>query len=423
MLNTLLINIITLPSIKALTKAPVDVTSMNINELTDALDKEIITSEQLVNIYLERIEKYDKNYNSINQINKNAVEEAKKLDKERKEGNIKGKLHGIPIVVKTNIDVKGFATTAGAKALSDNYPNEDAEIIKRLKEEGAIILASTNMSEFAFQASNSKSSYGTVKNAYNNNYSSYGSSGGTAVAVALSFAAAGIGTDTNSSIRVPSSANNLYGFRPSYDLVDMTGILPYDKYRDVAGPITKNVIDNAIIMDVLTNNNIYEQSINNSSLKGKRIGVIEEFYDGSIFASLKVNRNTYKGVVQLMDEQLEKLEDAGTKIIFIDDFMNQTYYEIIFNTMSGFTFCDTFNEYIKNTNSKIKNFKELHNSKNKIYNLNKYYESCNKSKEMYSETIKTRKKKYLYYVGEVMEKNNVDVLLYPTVKNELQKIN
>lgn len=415
-----------IPNINATTKAPIDITNMNIEKLSNALDKEIITSYQLVNIYLERIEKYDKNYNSINQINKNAINEAQQLDKERSKGKVRSKLHGIPIVVKTNIDVKGLATTAGAKALSDNYPKEDAEIIKNLKEAGAIILASTNMSEFAYLASSSTSSYGTVKNAYNNNYSSYGSSGGTAVAVALSFASAGIGTDTNSSIRVPSSANNLFGFRPSFGSINMQGILPYDKYRDVAGPMTKSVIDSAIIMDVITNKNKninYEQIIKNTTLKDKKIGIIKEFYNGSDNASLRINGKSYEGIVKLMDEQIEKLKQAGAQIKYIDNFMNQTYYDIIFGTMSGFTICDTFNEYIKNTNSKIKNFNDLNNSNQKIYDLNRYAQSCGKSNEKYTKSFETRKKKYLKYVEETIKKNNVDVLLYPTVKNELQKLN
>src|SRR5699024_507614 len=142
----------------------------------DALDKGYLTSELLVTLYLERIEEYDDEFNAIRQINENALEEARLLDEERSEGDIRSILHGIPIVVKTNIDVEGLATTAGSKALEDNYPNEDAEAIKKLKEAGAIILASTNMSEFAFAASNSLSSYGSVHNVFNPNYTSYGSS-------------------------------------------------------------------------------------------------------------------------------------------------------------------------------------------------------------------------------------------------------
>ena len=154
----------------AITKAPLDITKMSIEDLENALEKGYITSEVLVNLYLERIEKYDDLFNSINQINENAIEEARKLDDERKEGKIRGKLHGIPLLVKCNIDVKGLPTTAGTKALLDNYPINNSFAVQKLIDEGAIILGSTNMSELAFSAGNSYSSYGYVKNVFNTNY-------------------------------------------------------------------------------------------------------------------------------------------------------------------------------------------------------------------------------------------------------------
>ena len=109
-------------NVSALTKVPVDVTTMSIEELLDAMDKGYITSEKLVNIYLERIEAYDKMFNSINQLNDKALEQARELDKEREEGKLRGRLHGIPILVKCNIDAYGMPTTGGTKALKDNYP-------------------------------------------------------------------------------------------------------------------------------------------------------------------------------------------------------------------------------------------------------------------------------------------------------------
>ena len=120
-------------TVNAYTKAVVDITSMSITDLKDALDKGYLTSELLVTLYLERIDAYNSKFNAIREINESALEEARKLDKEREEGNVRSILHGIPIVVKTNIDVEGLATTAGAKALSDNYPNEDAKVIQKLK--------------------------------------------------------------------------------------------------------------------------------------------------------------------------------------------------------------------------------------------------------------------------------------------------
>ena len=185
--------------VDAKTEAPVDITLMGITEISESLDKGYFNSEQLVQMYLERIEEYDDLFNSINQLNSNAINDAKKLDKERKEGKIRSKLHGVPILVKCNIDVYGFPTTAGTKSLSDNYPKQNAFVVQKLIDAGAIVLGSTNMSELAFSASNSYSSYGSVKNVFNVEYTPFGSSGGAAVAVGAGFAAASLGTDTNSS--------------------------------------------------------------------------------------------------------------------------------------------------------------------------------------------------------------------------------
>lgn len=132
----------------ALTKAPIDITNMDISEIREALDLKIITVQQLVNLYLERIEMYDDDYKSIISINENAIKEAEALDKELNENKIRSNLHGIPVVVKDNIDVVGMKTTAGARSLSDNYPKENSPAIQKLIDAGAIIIAKANMSEF-----------------------------------------------------------------------------------------------------------------------------------------------------------------------------------------------------------------------------------------------------------------------------------
>ena len=209
----LLLSLFFVSKVSALTEAPIDINKMSMLEISDALDKGIITSEQLVNMYLERIEAYDEQFNSINQLNENALEDAKKLDKERLEGKVRSKLHGVPILVKCNIDAKGIPTTAGTKSLSDNYPIENSFVVQKLIDAGAIVLGSTNMSELAFSAKNSYSSYGQVNNVFNVDYTPYGSSGGSAVAVSASFAAVALGTDTNSSVRLPAAGAGLVGLR------------------------------------------------------------------------------------------------------------------------------------------------------------------------------------------------------------------
>ena len=217
------------------------------------IDEGYLTYEELVKIYLDRIEKYNEKYNAVLYINPNALEEAKEKDIEYKKNGRKSDLYGMPILVKDNIDVKNMPTTAGAKGLKDNYPKKNAPAIQNLVDKGAIIIGKANMSEFALSAYNSYSSFGHVKNAYNTSYSSYGSSGGTAVGVAANFAVAGLGTDTGGSVRLPSAANNLVGLRPTWGSISGDGVIKYDKTRDTIGPITRYVLDNAILLDALTN--------------------------------------------------------------------------------------------------------------------------------------------------------------------------
>ena len=405
----------------ASTKAVVDITNMSITDLANALNKGYLTSELLVTLYLERIDAYNEEFNAIREINENAINEAKTLDKEREEGNIRSILHGIPIIVKTNIDVKGLATTAGASALSNNEPTEDAEVIKKLKDAGAIILASANMSEFAFAASNSNSSYGNVKNAFNPNYTPYGSSGGSAVSIALSFAAASLGTDTNSSVRLPAAAAGLVGLRPSLNLVSTNGVIPYDVLRDTVGIITKTVEDNSIILSIINENKInYEPNLKN--LEGLKIGVIKSYLKGEN-SNIKVNSFTDKDIYNLTNSKIKLLEEAGAKIIYIDELINEYYYHIATNTMSGDSFCDGFNQYIKKTTGTIRSFKDLANSPKKIYNLTGYLPGCNENWTYDLEKVLEKKGIFEQHIKDIFKSYDLDLIVYPTTKNKVFQIN
>jgi len=402
----------------ATTLAPIDITTTDMTTLIEYLNQGIITSEQLINLYLERIETYNKTFNAILYVNENAIEEAKLIDQKRQNNESVGSLAGVPVIIKTNIDSTEFATTAGSKALSDNYPSEDAELIKLLKGEGAIILASANMSEFAFSAHNSYSSYGSVKNAYGTEYSSYGSSGGSAVALALSFGAIALGTDTNSSVRIPASAASLVGIRPTINNISTAGVIPYDTTRDVVGILSKTVEDNATLYSVLTNTE--ENDITNFDLSKITIGVPTELYIGSNNASLRVNQKTYQPITDLMQEKIDYLESQGATIVYLDKFITSTYYSTGQNTMAGFTFCEGFNSYIKDHNSKITSFQQLNNSNGRIYELSGYVSSCN-----YKLTTNqlNQKQSYQDYVASIYETYDLDVIIYPTTKNELSKLN
>ena len=209
----------------------IDLMDATISELTQAMEKGQVTSKELVEMYIDRINAYDKQLelNSIISINPDAVAQAEELDKERAKGNIKGKLHGIPIIVKDNYDVGGLPTTAGCKALMNSIAPDDAFVVKKLKDAGAIILAKANMSEFASSGRNSRSTIGgAVHNPYDTTRTPAGSSGGTGVAITSNFAAAGLGTDTGSSVRAPSTMNNLFGLRVSLGCLLYTSPSPRD---------------------------------------------------------------------------------------------------------------------------------------------------------------------------------------------------
>ncbi len=408
-------------SVFASTKAVVDITSMSITDLADALEKGYLTSELLVTLYLERIETYDNEFNAINTINENALEEAKALDEERENGHVRSLLHGIPIVVKTNIDVRNLPTTAGAKALSDNIPLEDALAIKKLKEAGAIILASTNMSEFAFSAGNSNSSYGRVRNAFNTDYTPYGSSGGSAVAVATSFAAASLGTDTNSSVRLPASAAGLVGLRPSLGLVSTDGVIPYDTTRDTIGILSKTVEDNAIILSII-NEEEKEYHSNLNSLEGIKIGVINSYLQGSD-SSLRINSKTDEDIYKLASEKITLLEEAGAEIIKIDELLNSYYYSLATSTMSGDSFCDGFNHYIEGTIGSIRSFRELVNANGKIYSLSGYLSGCNGAWTYDANTVASKKEIFENHILEIFQEYDLDLIVYPTTKNKVFTLN
>lgn len=409
----------------ALTKAPIDITKETVASLSKALNEEIITSEQLINIYLERINEYNAQYNALITINENAINEAKELDKERQNGNIKSSIHGIPIIVKDNIDVLGTATTAGSKALSDNYPNEDALIIQKLKDAGAIIIAKANMSKFAFYASSSSSDYGTVKNAYNLAYSSYGSSGGSAVSVALNFAPIAIGTDTNASVRLPAQAASLIGYRPTLGLISRTGIIPYDPERDTPGIIGKTIEDIITITNIIkgkdeNDNKTYDSEtlkISKINLQNITLGISETFLNGSNENILSENKETNEEVKNLLTSALDKIKDSGITIKVIENYYTTTVDSDVAKSYSGYQFCDKFNEYILNHQGSIKNFQELAEV---TPGLEGYAEECNsKIDQIYKDGLK---QEYKDYIEDIMKENNLDAIIYPSSKNKILEL-
>ncbi|RIW18889.1 amidase [Algoriphagus lacus] len=297
------------------------VDELTITQIHEAFQKEDYTAEELVQAYLDRIRGLDSALNSISVINPEALEIAKKLDEEyQKTGKLRP-LHGIPLIVKDNINTKGLPTTAGALALADFYPEEDAFIIQKLTDAGAIILAKSNMAEWAFSPMHSESSTdGTTRNPYNLDHVPAGSSGGTGAAVAANFGTLGLGTDTGNSIRGPSSHNALVGFRTTLGLVSREGIVPLFLRNDVVGPMCRTVEDATKVLEVIAgidpkdpltdysrgkSETDYQQYLQPDGLNGARIGV---------FRTLSENE-TDPEISTLFNQALKDMERLGAVIV------------------------------------------------------------------------------------------------------------
>jgi len=282
----------------------VQVEEKSIPELSAMLAAGTISSEELTRAYIDRIEAIDRagpKLNSVIAVMPGAIEEARMLDAERKAGTLRGPLHGIPILIKDNIEAKGpVPTTAGSTALLANVTDRDAPLVARLRAAGAIILGKTNLSQWANIRSNDSVSGwssvgGLVKNPYALDRNSCGSSSGSGAAGAASLAAAAIGTETDGSIICPSSINGLVGFKPTLGLVSRTHVIPISHSQDTAGPMARSVTDAALVLTALAGSDPadpataeadarktdYAAGLSSGYLQGVRIGVLKDRTGGN----------------------------------------------------------------------------------------------------------------------------------------------
>jgi amidase len=281
-----------------------------------------LTCHQLVEEYLRRIRAYDQptRLNAIVLINPNALAEADKLDQEFKRTGKMRPLHGIPVIVKDNYDTYDLQTTGGSLAMKGNIPPTDSFMVKKLREAGAIVLAKSNMAEWAFSPYVTVSSIaGITRNPYDLERVPAGSSGGTAAAVAANFGMVGLGTDTGNSIRGPSSHNDLVGIRPTIGLTSRDGIIPLFLSADVGGPIARTVEDAATVLSVVagydpedpitTNSdgkvqNDYTKFLDKNGLRGARIGVFRPYID-SAATDPQIKTLTEKAIADLKAQGAE----------------------------------------------------------------------------------------------------------------------
>lgn len=301
-----------------------DVVEKTIPELQAAMTEGHVSSRQLTEAYLARIAAYDKQgpaLNAIVALNPQALSIAESLDAERKAGKLRGPLHGIPIVVKDNYETSEMPTSAGSIALADFHPQSDAFQVAKLRAAGAVIVAKTNMHELAAGIFTVGSRFGQTRNPYDLDRNPGGSSGGTGAALAANFAAAGMGSDTCGSIRIPAAHNNLVGLRGTHGLSSRTGIVPLSSTQDIGGPLARSITDLAIMLDATVGADqrddvtkgsaghipkSYRDELRGDALKGARLGVVR-----ALFGSAPEDQE----VIAILDRTIDTLKKNGAEVI------------------------------------------------------------------------------------------------------------
>ncbi len=298
----------------------------SVSELQEAMAGGQLTAEQLTRYYLERIDAHNTNgieLRAVNTVNDNALSIARQLDEERQSGNVRGPLHGIPVLLKDNIDTAdGMPNTAGSLLFKDNFPKDDAFLVKQLRDAGAIILGKANLSEWAnFRSTRSSSGWsgvgGQAVNPYDVTRSTCGSSAGSATAVAADFTALSVGTETDGSLVCPAAINGIVTIKPTLGLISRDGIIPIAHSQDTAGPMARTVKGAALMLDVMAAYDSedpagynasadFSQHLNDNGLEGKRIGVVRNLM----------------GYNELLDEQFEQqldiLKAQGAELVDVE---------------------------------------------------------------------------------------------------------
>lgn len=270
-------------------------------EIAESIRAGKLTAVEITEYYLKQIEKY-KDKNAVLEVFDDALECAKKIDERVASGEHLGALIGVPILIKDNIMYKGHISSSASKILEHYVAPYNATCVEKLLGEGVVILGRTNMDEFAMGGSCENSAYGPCKNAHDDRYVSGGSSGGSAVAVALDMCAFALGSDTGGSIRQPSSYNGVVGLKPTYGRVSRYGLTAYADSLDNVGVISKDVADNAYVMSIIAGKDSHDMTSSSvkvddylhsiaSTIKGKKIAIIKEVQE-------LVEQTDYAGVYQ-----------------------------------------------------------------------------------------------------------------------------
>lgn len=351
--------------------ATTDYVEWDIAAVQNAMDEGSLTSRRLVDHYLERIARIDHDgpmLRSVVEINADAQKIADDLDAERARQGSRGPLHGIPVVLKANVDTGDrMATHAGSLALLDHHASDDASIVRQLREAGAVILGKTNLSEWAnFRSTRSSSGWSSVglqtRNPYDPPRNPCGSSSGSAVAVAANLTMLSIGTETDGSVVCPSSINGIVGIKPTLGLVSRDGIIPIAHSQDTAGPMARSVRDAALLLNAISARDDadtatgsrpetlpdYASELSEDALQGRRIGVIRNYSGAGSNPAVEAN---FEAAIQVLRDRGAEIVDG----IEIDtEGMGEAEYAVLL-----WEFKADLNAYLQASTSGIESLAEL----------------------------------------------------------------
>lgn len=345
-----------------------ELVEVTITELQSKMKSGKLTARRLTEMYLERIKQIDTKTNSVIELNPDALAIADAMDKERKRGKVRGPMHGIPVLIKDNIDTADkMKTTAGSLALVDApTPKQDAAVAANLRKAGAVIMGKTNLSEWAnFRGNRSISGWsgrgGQTNNPYFLDQNPCGSSSGSGVSVSANLAAAAVGTETNGSIICPANTNGIVGIKPTLGLVSRTGIIPIAHTQDTAGPMTRTVADAAIMLGAMVGSDKqdaitidgakkaakdYTKFLDPNGLKGARLGIVMQF----------TTRPELKAYYQAF---IDKIRDAGATLIEVTFTPDYSKISADRTSVLLYEFKTDLNKYLATRGSKYKTLEEL----------------------------------------------------------------
>ena len=426
-------------SLSRTTSRPFELEELSISNLSEGLKSGRFTARSITEMYLTRINEVDKSgpaVNSVIEINPDALAIADALDKERKEKGPRGPLHGVPILIKDNIDTGDkMKTSAGSLALAESIASRDSFVAQRLRQAGAVILGKTNLSEWANIRSNHSTSGwsgrgGQTRNPYVLDRNPCGSSSGSGAAVAANLCAAAIGTETDGSIVCPSSANGLVGIKPTVGLVSRSGIIPISHSQDGAGPMTRSVEDAAILLSALTGvdprdsytkqsqgktHPDYSKFLDANGLKGARIGVARKFFGFS------------DRVDKLMADAIDAIKRAGAEIIDPADIPTHGKFDDSEGEVLLFELKTDLNEYLKGLgpNAPVHSLKEVieFNERNRdkempYFGQDQFIKAEAKgpltSKAYLAALAKNHRMSRTQGIDAIMNKHRLDAILGPT---------